>query len=216
MIPSKVVDYLDRDSDFYDAQVKSINPLRAWFHRMRHQTVHQLVTRFYRAGDVVIDLACGNATWNTRCIPVVGVDINKRMLEHARAQRRISQAIVSDIRNVPVMENTADIVLATEILEHLEDCREVVREVRRILRPGGVAIVSVPYDTWDSLWRPLFAAQCFVQGTLFGDAYYANQCGHANHFSPQTIRAVFEQEGFATRRQFNTARFTIFSVFQKI
>jgi ubiquinone/menaquinone biosynthesis C-methylase UbiE len=209
------IGYLDLPDDFYDIQTKSLNPLRSWFHSKRQEIVQSLVLREYKDRDVVVDLACGNCVWNAQKIPVVGVDINKKLMDHAIAQGRLSKAVVCDIREIKLPKNYADIVVATEVLEHLHDYKEVISEIKRILKPNGVAIISVPYDTVLSMWMPLFGIQCFIQGYLFGNDYYKKQCGHVNHFSSKKIRQAFEEKGFATKRQFSNFRFTIFNIFKK-
>lgn len=209
------IGYLDLPDDFYDIQTKSPNPLRSWFHSKRQEIVQNLVLSEYKDKCVVVDLACGNCVWNAQEIPVTGVDINERLMEHAIKQGRLSKAVVCDIRKIELPKNYADIVVATEVLEHLHDYKEVIAEIKRILKPNGVAIISVPYDTVLSMWMPLFGIQCFIQGNLFGNNYYKKQCGHVNHFSPQKIRQVFEENGFSTKRQFSNFRFTIFNIFKK-
>lgn len=45
---------------------------------------------------------------------------------------------------LPYADETFDVVTATEVIEHLEDFRRVVREIHRVLKPGGVCILSTP------------------------------------------------------------------------
>lgn len=45
---------------------------------------------------------------------------------------------------MPIPASTYDLVLAVEVIEHLENPRQTVREVARLLRPGGVAVLSTP------------------------------------------------------------------------
>jgi SAM-dependent methyltransferase len=46
--------------------------------------------------------------------------------------------------NLPYADASFDIVTATEVIEHLEDFRRVVREIHRVLKPGGICILSTP------------------------------------------------------------------------
>jgi SAM-dependent methyltransferase len=46
--------------------------------------------------------------------------------------------------SLPYADATFDVVTATEVIEHLEDFRRVVREIHRVLKPGGVCILSTP------------------------------------------------------------------------
>jgi SAM-dependent methyltransferase len=49
-----------------------------------------------------------------------------------------------DIRNLPFLDASYDFVFASHVLEHISEDTEAIREVRRILMPGGIAILPVP------------------------------------------------------------------------
>lgn len=53
--------------------------------------------------------------------------------------------IVSDIINIPVDDNSFDVILCTEVFEHLPDPVSAVKEFSRILRPGGSLIATAPF-----------------------------------------------------------------------
>ncbi len=61
--------------------------------------------------------------------------------------------IHGDLNNsLPVADSSFDVVIAAEVIEHLENPRALARELFRILRPGGTAIVSTPNnESWRSL-----------------------------------------------------------------
>ena len=54
--------------------------------------------------------------------------------------------IKADIRDMPFADASFDFLLSVHVLEHLEDDRPALAEVARILRPGGRAVIMVPYD----------------------------------------------------------------------
>ena len=54
-------------------------------------------------------------------------------------------AVVADVQRLPFRDGTLDLVVATGLLEHVEDERAVLAEVRRVLRPGGLCHVEVPF-----------------------------------------------------------------------
>ena len=207
--------YRQLGGEFYDEQTKSINPLRAWFHTSRHRLVGRCVMRNYKKGMKIADFGCGNCVWNTKGLNVTGIDINEEMMKHAKKMGRISEYCICDLNATPLKGNSMDIVVISETLEHIPDYMKTIAEVRRVLKKGGVVIATVPYDTNLSLWKPLFAVQCFIQGTVKGDPYYKKQCGHINHFSPSSIRKGFERAGFSVERQFDNKRFTIFTIARK-
>jgi SAM-dependent methyltransferase len=61
------------------------------------------------------------------------------------AQRRIP-VIRADARNLPVPSGCLDLVVAYDVLEHIEEDHQAAAEIRRALRPGGTALIAVPCD----------------------------------------------------------------------
>ncbi|MBK7877255.1 MAG: class I SAM-dependent methyltransferase [Planctomycetes bacterium] len=53
--------------------------------------------------------------------------------------------VVGDVQRLPFADGTVDLVYATGLLEHVADERAVVAEIRRILKPGGLAHLEVPF-----------------------------------------------------------------------
>jgi len=52
---------------------------------------------------------------------------------------------VSDVTETPFADNSVDLVVSTGVLEHVERDREMIREIHRILKPGGVAHIEIPF-----------------------------------------------------------------------
>lgn len=50
-----------------------------------------------------------------------------------------------DIHNIPLNDNAFDVVLCNHVLEHVADDLKAMREIRRVLKPGGFAILQVPF-----------------------------------------------------------------------
>lgn len=208
-------DYLQLEQDFFDTQTRSLNPIRAWFHTSRQALVAKCVKEHYKEGAVVVDLACGNCLWNTENLPVIGIDVNESMLKYAKEKGRLKDYFVGNINHSSLKPDSVDIIVITETLEHIKNYPDTIAEIKRILKRGGIVIATVPYDTNLSLWKPLFAVQCFIQGNILGKDLYKKKCGHINHFSPKTIRKAFESQGFKIEKQFHNRFFTIFTICSK-
>lgn len=194
--------------DYYDRLATSSNPLQAFIHRRRYHIINDYVHRYYQAGMVIADFACGDCSWNTDHLPVIGLDTSQRVLDYCFKQKRITEARPEDVtKTVSLSSKSADIVVMTETLEHLPDPSAALLEVHRVLRPPGVVIISVPYDTVFSLWRPLFALLCFVQGAIFGQEIYRRKCGHLRSYSPASLKDLLEKSGFEVLEQRSLLRF---------
>jgi SAM-dependent methyltransferase len=98
-------------------------------------------------GRRVLDLGCRTgalASYYAAGNDVVGVDVDRDAL--ARAAERLGiETVWADVETgLPFDDGSFDAVVAGELLEHLADPRAVVAHVRRVLRPGGVFVGSVP------------------------------------------------------------------------
>lgn len=212
---SSPVEYRDFDADFHEEMINSPNPLRRWFHRSKNALVLKTVKNWATENAYIVDLGCGTVNWNTQRLSVVGVDLNFSMLSKAKQEGRLSDFRVASVQKTGLPDNSVDLVVISEVLEHLLDFENALDEIRRILKPSGICLSTVPYDTAISLWKPLFFIQCFWQGTIRGNEYFKKEAGHVNHFSPSLIAGFFKQHGFAIEDQFDNHRFTIFTVARK-
>lgn len=98
-------------------------------------------------GRRVLDLGCRTGALASYYAPgndVVGVDVDHEAL--ARASERLGiETVWADVEDgLPFEDASFDATVAGELLEHLADPRAAVAEVRRVLRPGGVFVGSVP------------------------------------------------------------------------
>lgn len=101
-------------------------------------------------GRRVLDAGCGAgygaAELSREARGVLGIDVAAEAIEYARehyaaANLRFERASCLEI---PAEDAAFDLVVAFEIIEHLSDWRGFLREVRRVLEPGGQFLVSTP------------------------------------------------------------------------
>ncbi len=145
---------------------------RSWTHvfyfwklrqMMLGRTVERLLQRSQdRQGMRVIDLGCGPGTnlfdVTDRCarfsgVQWFGLDLNHREAAMGadrsqwRGRERNMQPVrflSGDIFNLPLADNSVDIILSSEVVEHLPDPMPALKEMARILKPGGYAMVTTP------------------------------------------------------------------------
>ncbi len=101
-------------------------------------------------GDVskkkVLDVGCGTGgvmqMLNELGAECEGVDVSEKALEYCR--KKNLKVVQGDGIKLPYADNTFDLVISSDVLEHIEKDFEAVAEVKRVLKPGGVIIATVP------------------------------------------------------------------------
>lgn len=120
-----------------------------------NETAIEHIHRYAIAGEFVenkqvLDIACGEGYGSNLLIEkasaVTGVDIDPKTIE--RAQRKYNNSklnfLTGDVRNIPCTDNIFDIVISFETLEHIEEHNEMMAEIKRVLKPDGLLIISTP------------------------------------------------------------------------
>jgi SAM-dependent methyltransferase len=100
---------------------------------------------------------------------LVGCDISERILATARetaAQVGLSPELVrANVESLPFADESFDLVLCTQVLEHLLSPAEGVRELARVLRPGARLLLSADH-AGNTVTRALFAPRLAVVGLV--------------------------------------------------
>jgi 2-polyprenyl-3-methyl-5-hydroxy-6-metoxy-1,4-benzoquinol methylase len=103
-------------------------------------------------GKVVLDIACGSG-YGTQLLAkkakkVYGVDVDKDTVEYAKKNFGATNVVykLGDGVAIPLDDNSVDVVVTLETIEHIENYDKFIDEVKRVLKPDGLAIVSTPND----------------------------------------------------------------------
>ena len=182
-----VKDYY-RDVETYDwvDVADNLRGLEAFFHRNRARVVRKLVAAYAEPGAPILDAGCGTGL-NLRHLPPgsVGLDINPRNLQLIRDRLPHHRAVLGDIEAMPFADGAFGTVLCTEVLEHVPAPAAAISEFRRVLRPGGTLIGSVPARSL--VWRFRFLSSTCPHSEPFH-----------NEYLPSEVRAMLD--GWNIRR----------------
>ena len=120
-----------------------------------------------------------------------GVDISEPTVRQARAAfTRDSgplRAAAADVRALPFRDASFDLIYSMGTIEHFDETEQAVREMARVLKPGGRAIIGVP-NRHDPFLRPLLATVMQAVGLY---AY-----GYEKSYSRRALRDMLERAGF--------------------
>jgi 2-polyprenyl-6-hydroxyphenyl methylase/3-demethylubiquinone-9 3-methyltransferase len=107
-------------------------------------------------GALVLDAGCGYGPFSEaaarRGAAVVSVDIGTRLVRRASA-RAGSRGVVADACSLAFRSGSFDVVVSSEMIEHTPDPERAVAELARVLRSGGLLVVTTPNRLWQVLVR---------------------------------------------------------------
>jgi SAM-dependent methyltransferase len=126
---------------------------RHWWFRSRRRVLWALVERAgLGPSPRILDAGCGtgrNLAEFSELGPAEGVDISKEAVEfcHRRGLDGVRQGVVEEL---PFEDGRFNLILATDVIEHLPDDGKAFDELRRVAAPDARLIVTVPAYNW--LW----------------------------------------------------------------
>jgi ubiquinone/menaquinone biosynthesis C-methylase UbiE len=114
------------------------------YHAFVDESESALVAPHARDRDV-LEVGCGTGRLLARVAPLarraVGVDLSPGMLAHARA--RGLDVVEGDATSLPFDDASFDVAFSFKVLPHVEDLRGALREMARVVRPGGVVLAEL-------------------------------------------------------------------------
>ncbi|MDI6742247.1 MAG: class I SAM-dependent methyltransferase [Smithella sp.] len=147
--------------------------------------------------DVVLDAGCGLGRHlrHLARIPnlkIFGIDKNtwalretaKSLETQPDAQTKDYLVSVADINRLPFADASFDCIICSEVLEHIPDHRNAIRELDRILKPEGTLVVSVP--------RYFAERICW----LISRDYYHEEGGHIRIYKKKQLYQMLIGQGF--------------------
>jgi len=153
------------------------------------------------AHAVVLDLASGTGDFSVlvarqypgaRAIPV---DLTERMLVLARL-RGLADAVCGDAGVLPFPDNSFDCVFIGYGLRNFPHLDTALREIARVLRPGGSLVTLDFFIPANPLWRYLYLGYLYVQGTFWGLVLHRR--ARVYTYIPDSLRTFLSVEDFTS------------------
>jgi ubiquinone/menaquinone biosynthesis C-methylase UbiE len=168
------------------------------------------------AGLDVLDVGCGQgidlARYSRAGANVTGVDLTPRHVELARLHLATMElpgtVVLGDAERLPFDDASFDRVSSNGVLHHTPDIAAGLREIRRVLRPGGEARIivynraSLHYWLSQVLYSGLYKRQLFTEGSMeavLAHVEYSSGEGRplVRVYSPWMMRRLMREAGFS-------------------
>jgi SAM-dependent methyltransferase len=164
-------------------------PRQTRFDRARDDRVVRLVRGYApprRHGSAVLDIGCGYGYLLRRFVAryrLVGIDVSAHAAGMARVSLPGATVVTADVQRPLPFRDRFDVILAVNVVEHLEDPAAGARTIHEALIPGGMCVVHLPT----------------INGPVSRAIYrfaYAKDPTHVFRPSGHDVRRLFEDAGF--------------------
>jgi ubiquinone/menaquinone biosynthesis C-methylase UbiE len=131
----------------YDLQryYETANLIIRYIEKKRIRLVRKMLSA--SEGDMVLEVGCGagNVLEKMRG-RLVGLDISERMLKKCKLRLKEASLIRADAESLPFSDKSFDKIIASELLEHTRRPDLVLKEIERVMKPSGLAAVTIPNE----------------------------------------------------------------------
>lgn len=154
-------------------------------------------------GFKILDIGCGpgrhvSAFYARENVTVIGADLNLNDLKEGVSRLRFHDSLgahcggtwaftTADITALPFEDNTFDLVICSEVMEHIPDEKKAASEILRVLKPGHDLVVSVP-----RFWPERI---CWA----LSDEYFNANQGHIRIYRKKNLVRLIEAAGSTYR-----------------
>lgn len=159
------------------------------------------------AGKRVLEVGCGLGTDLTSFARggavTFGIDLTERHLRATRKRflqdERVARLARADAERLPFQSESLDVVYSFGVLHHTPDARQASREIHRILKPGGRAIVGLYHRDSDVYWRSHVLGQGILRGKFLTDGYRKtlSRIEYRGHSEAVPLVRVYSRRGAA-------------------
>jgi SAM-dependent methyltransferase len=189
---------------------RSGNPTRRWLHCTRRDWIVDALHRHAPGGGArALEVGPGSCIYlpvlARLFADVVATDIETAFLKHAAPLRHSLPNLalaLDDICASSMPAASFDLILCTEVIEHIADSAAALRGMRRLLKPGGVLVLSTPQR-----YSPLELAAriAFLPGVIQLVRRIYNEpilkTGHINLMTARTVQRQLREAGFEVRER---------------
>ena len=193
--------------DYYQKGIE-----RNIFQRIWHVNKLNVVIRFISGkSKTILDVGCASGWFISRIsnkfpkAKCYGIDIYDRGIKYAKKTYPKIEFMVADAHKIPYKKNTFDLVVCTEVLEHLDDPKSAILEIKRVLKKGGMSVIEL--DSGNILFSIAWYLWRKFGGKVWNDS-------HLHSFNIKKLEKMIKSCGFKIlkKEKFNFGMAMVFLI----
>jgi dolichol-phosphate mannosyltransferase len=171
--------FADYDLRAYQSRL----PPQRWWHRRRYK----VTAAFMEEGLSTLEVGCGTGRMFFAHPDHIGLDMDIRKTRFLGQWKY--QVVTGDASALPFPDGSFEQLICQEVVEHSTQTEEIFSEFSRVLKPGGVLVLSTPDYSPGSLWPPIEKIYARVMPNAYAEE-------HITRFTRESLRSVLEEHGF--------------------
>jgi ubiquinone/menaquinone biosynthesis C-methylase UbiE len=155
----------------------------------------------------ILDIGTGYGVYRSALLPqaarYIGIDVNLSGLRQARLDDETAELLLSSAEQLCFKDNLFDVALLIEVLEHIPDDTKALQEAYRVLKPGGIAIITAPNKRFPLETHPVVirSKEIDTRGVGFPLLPYLpiavrKHVADARVYSPEKFKKILAATGF--------------------
>ena len=151
------IDHLYMPENHMDRVYNSRNPLVRIVHRDRLNAIINSLPK--KKNQVILDAGCGEGHLMLKMyqsIPLnkyYGFDVSHTALQSAKKKCKFAKLKYMDLSDIKIKNNFFDVIVCTEVIEHIYEYQDVINEFKRVLKKGGYLILTFPNEFFWTISR---------------------------------------------------------------
>ncbi|MDO8638500.1 MAG: class I SAM-dependent methyltransferase [Candidatus Daviesbacteria bacterium] len=181
--------------DYYDQGLKN-NLLQSIWHRQKWSVLKKMIGG--KKFNLVLDVGCASGTFTNQLaqfLPgskICGVDTYDSAIKFARKKYPYLNFIKADAHKLPFKENSYDLIICYETIEHVVNPLLVLKEMRRVLKKDGMAILAM--DSGSLMFRIIWWFWEKTKGQVWDGA-------HLHPFHHNHLEQIIRESGFKIQQK---------------
>lgn len=184
-------------SNYYNNKARLYNELKLTYENPNLYKRFFYLTRFNSVisslsphkGEKILDIGCGPGFYSRHLVnsgsKVTAIDFSKDYIKQAKSYvGNKANFIVADASSLPFEDNHFDKLLVTEVIEHVQNYKDILKEVLRVLRPNGSAVITTPNKY--SYMNLAYKLKRLAKGYKFNE--------HVVEFSPKQFITILSRD----------------------